>query len=157
MKGFSVGKGDQDNRDGESVNGPKVAADILSRMKPAVQARLQRAIEAVDPAIAQKIADNIIRFDSIIELNTKGLQVLLKEIPHQDLVLSLKTASQTVKDILFNNMSERKQTMVQEDLAALPPTRLSEIEQAQRRIVLKMDELRTSGAIRTDSKNDLWV
>lgn len=152
-----MGKGDQDNRDGESVNGPKVAADILSRMKPAVQARLQRAIEAVDPAIAQKIADNIIRFDSIIELNTKGLQVLLKEIPHQDLVLSLKTASQTVKDILFNNMSERKQTMVQEDLAALPPTRLSEIEQAQRRIVLKMDELRTSGAIRTDSKNDLWV
>ncbi len=152
-----MGKGDQDNQDGESVNGPKVAADILSRMKPAVQARLQRAIEAVDPAIAQKIADNIIRFDSIIELNTKGLQVLLKEIPHQDLVLSLKTASQTVKDILFNNMSERKQTMVREDLAALPPTRLSEIEQAQRRIVLKMDELRTSGAIRTDSKNDLWV
>jgi flagellar motor switch protein FliG len=157
MKEFGVGKGDQDNQDGESVNGPKVAADILSRMKPAVQARLQRAIEAVDPAIAQKIADNIIRFDSIIELNTKGLQVLLKEIPHQDLVLSLKTASQTVKDILFNNMSERKQTMVREDLAALPPTRLSEIEQAQRRIVLKMDELRTSGAIRTDSKNDLWV
>lgn len=148
---------ERDNRDDEAVDGPKIAADILSRMKPAVQARLQKAIEAVDPAIAQKIADNIIRFDSIIELNTKGLQVLLKEIPHQDLVLSLKTASQTVKDILFNNMSERKQTMVREDLAALPPTRLSEIEQAQRRIVLKMDELRTSGAIRTDSKNDVWV
>ena len=148
---------ERDNRDDEAVDGPKVAADILSRMKPAVQARLQKAIEAVDPAIAQKIADNIIRFDSIIELNTKGLQVLLKEIPHQDLVLSLKTASQTVKDILFNNMSERKQTMVREDLAALPPTRLSEIEQAQRRIVMKMDELRTSGAIRTDSKNDVWV
>ena len=148
---------ERDNRDDEAVDGPKIAADILSRMKPAVQARIQKAIEAVDPAIAQKIADNIIRFDSIIELNTKGLQVLLKEIPHQDLVLSLKTASQTVKDILFNNMSERKQTMVREDLAALPPTRLSEIEQAQRRIVLKMDELRISGAIRTDSKNDVWV
>jgi len=152
-----VANNERDNRDDEAVDGPKVAADILSRMKPAVQARLQKAIEAVDPAIAQKIADNIIRFDSIIELNTKGLQVLLKEIPHQDLVLSLKTASQTVKDILFNNMSERKQTMVREDLAALPPTRLSEIEQAQRRIVMKMDELRTSGAIRTDSKNDVWV
>lgn len=148
---------ERDNRNDEAVDGPKVAADILSRMKPAVQARLQKAIEAVDPAIAEKIAANIIRFDSIIELNTKGLQVLLKEIPHQDLVLSLKTASQTVKEILFNNMSERKQTMVRDDLAALPPTRLSEIEQAQRRIVQKMDELRTSGAIRTDSKNDIWV
>jgi flagellar motor switch protein FliG len=154
---LGVANNERDIRDDEAVDGPKVAADILSRMKPAVQARLQKAIEAVDPAIAQKIADNIIRFDSIIELNTKGLQVLLKEIPHQDLVLSLKTASQTVKDILFNNMSERKQTMVREDLAALPPTRLFDFGQAQRRIVMKMDELRTSGAIRTDSKNDVWV
>lgn len=152
-----MAKNDRDNQNDEAVNGPKVAADILSRMKPAVQARLQKAIEAVDPAIAEKIAANIIRFDSIIELNTKGLQVLLKEIPHEDLVLSLKTASQTVKDVLFNNMSERKQTMVRDDLAALPPTRLSEIEQAQRRIVQKMDELRTSGAIRTGSGNDVWV
>jgi flagellar motor switch protein FliG len=154
---LGVAKNDRDNQNDEAVNGPKVAADILSRMKPAVQARLQKAIEAVDPAIAEKIAANIIRFDSIIELNTKGLQVLLKEIPHEDLVLSLKTASQTVKDVLFNNMSERKQTMVRDDLAALPPTRLSEIEQAQRRIVQKMDELRTSGAIRTGSGNDVWV
>jgi len=150
----------RDKKDGsndEAVNGPKIAADILSRMAPAAQARLQKAIERVDPVIAKKIADNVIRFDSIVDVGAKGLQVLIKEVPHEDLVLALKTASQNVKEILFNNMSERKGAMVRDDLAALPPTRLSDIEAAQQRIVRKLDELRTSGAIRTESKNDLWV
>jgi flagellar motor switch protein FliG len=147
----------KDDPNQEAVNGPKVAADILSRMAPAVQARLQKAIERVDPVIAQKIAANVIRYDSIIELNAKGLQTLLKEVPHGDLVLALKTASQAVKDVLFNNMSERKGALVKDDLAALPPTKLSEIEAAQQRILRRVDDLRTSGAIRTDSKNDLWV
>lgn len=141
----------------EAVDGPKIAAQILSRMAPAAQARLQSAIERADPVIAQKIAQNVIRFDSVVEISAKGLQVLIKEVPHPDLVMALKTASRAVTDVLYNNMSERKRTMVQDDLAALPPTRLSEIEAAQQRILRKLDELRTSGAIHTEAKSGVWV
>lgn len=133
----------------ETVNGPKIAAQILARMSPAHQAKLMERINAKDAKIAGEIKKNIITYADIADLTSQGVQVLIKHVEHRDLVVSLKTASEKVKKALMENMSGRKKQVVDEDFAALPPTKLSEIEEAQKRIAVKMDELITAGSIRS--------
>lgn len=141
----------------EPVDGPRVAAEILKRMPSKDQARLVKAIEDSHPEIAKQIQENLFTFNDIAELTTQGLQVLIREIDHRDLVISLKRASEKVKQALFSNMSERKRKMVEDDFAALPPTHIEDVEQAQRRIIAKADELRTNGIIRSGSTKDVWI
>ena len=108
-----------------------------------------KSIESRDKKIAALINKNLISYENISELTSQGVQILIKNIEHKDLVLSLKTASEEVKLALLSNMSERKKIVVEDDFMALPPSKLSEVEESQRRIALKMDELITSGQIRS--------
>lgn len=133
----------------EAVNGPKIAAAILARMPAAHKEKLMAAIKAKDQKIAVEIDKSLITYENIAELTEQSVQILVKYVEHKDLVLSLKTAPENIKQILFKNMSSRKKQVVDEDFAALPPTKLSEIEEAQRRIAVKMDELLTAGLIRS--------
>jgi flagellar motor switch protein FliG len=133
----------------EPVNGPQVAAKILSRMSSEQQQKLLAAISNKDKTLAKKIHQNISTFEDIAELTAQGVQILVKAVEHDDLVRSLKTASSQVKKILFSNMSERKRTVVEQDFELLTNLKNSEIEAAQIRIVGKMDELKTAGLIRS--------
>lgn len=141
----------------EAIDGAKVAAQIINRMKENNKTKIIARIKATNPDIAQRIEEKMFRFDDIADLTDQGVQLLIKEIDHQSLVISLKTASAEVKEMLFKNMSERKKIMVEDDFINLPPMRLSEVETAQRSILNRLDQLRTAGAIRTNDVNDVWV
>lgn len=141
----------------EKVDGARIAADILSHMPSANKERILKEMSVRDPEILVKVQDNLLNFNDIASLTPQGMQVLIKSIEHNDLILSLKTASAEVKDAFFINMTERKAALVKEDFAALPKVKLSDVEEAQRRIMKKLEELRSSGQIRTQSKNDVWV
>lgn len=141
----------------EKVDGAKIAADILSRMPAAHREKVVKAMEKVDPAVTVKVAERLFDFNDIATLTPQGAQVLINAVDHKDLVISLKTASSEVKEVLFGNMSQRKAQLVKDDFTALPKIRISEVEDAQRRILKILDELRSSGQIRTQSKNDIWV
>ena len=141
----------------EPVDGPKVAADILNHMRPANKEKIVKAIQTSHPEIAERIEDSLYNFDDIAELAPQGVQTLLKEVQERDVVVSLKTASDKAKSAIFSNLSERKRRIVQSDFEALPSLRLSEVQEAQRRILKKLDELRTTGAVRTQGKHDVWV
>lgn len=141
----------------EPVDGPKIAAEILNRMDTPNKEKIVQAISKADPRLAQKIQASLWNFDEVTMVTSQGIQLLLNSIQHTDLVLSLKTASEDAKAVLFNNMSDRKAELVREDFAGLPAVKLSDVEAAQQRILKTLDGLRTSGQIRTQSKNDLWV
>ena len=141
----------------ETIDGAGVAAKILNSMRPEARARIVKAIQAAQPEVAVKIEEKLYNFEEIADLQPQGVQILLKEIDQRDLVLSLKTASENVKNILFENMSERRRQIVEEDFSALPQVKLRDVEEAQRRICIKLAALRTSGLLRTQSKNDIWV
>lgn len=141
----------------ERVDGPKIAADILKKMRASQKEKLVQAIELKSPKLAEKITASLFSFDDIKELTAQGLQVLIKEVDHQDIVLSFKLASTEVQGLLLNNMSERKRDMVMTDFEELPPTKKSEVEEAQKRILVRLDELRTQGVIRTQATNEIWV
>ena len=141
----------------EPVDGPKIAAEILNRMDSEKRERIQRKIEEKAPELSVKIKESLFDFNDLASLTPQGVQVLVAAVEQKDLVLSLKKASPQVKETLFVNMSERKAKLVKEDFESLPPVRVSDVEDAQKRIMKTLDELRSSGQIRTQSKNDLWV
>ena len=141
----------------EAIDGASVAAKILNSMRPSNRERIVKAIQARQPDLAVKIEEKLYNFEEIADLQPQGVQILLKEISHTDLVLSLKTASDTVKTVLFENMTERRKLIVEDDFANLPQVKLRDVEEAQRRIMQKLTALRTAGLLKTQSKNDIWV
>jgi flagellar motor switch protein FliG len=148
---------DDEKTPDEVIDGASVAAKILNSMRPSNRERIVKAIQQSQPQIAEKIEQKLYNFEEIADLQPSSVQILIKEIEHRDLVMSLKTASDNVKTVLFDNMTERRRQIVNEDFSALPQVKLRDVEDAQRRIMIKLSALRTSGLLKTQSKNDIWV
>jgi flagellar motor switch protein FliG len=86
-------------------------------------------------------------FEDIINVDDRGIQTILKEISSEDLVMALKTASDTLKDKIFRNMSERAAVMVKEDIEVKGPVRLSDVEKVQQKIIQTVKRLNEEGKI----------
>jgi flagellar motor switch protein FliG len=125
----------------EKVDGASIAAAILSRMPAQDQERLVKAIGAKSPSIAAKLENKLYNFERIADLEDTRVQDLVREVPHRDLVVSLKAAPENVRERILDNMSESKQRLVAEDFSSLPPMRVSDVQAAQRRILKKLEEM----------------
>lgn len=141
----------------EKIDGPAVVADILNSMGGEKKNRLVRAIAKRSPELAAQIEEKLFNFDDLLNLHAKGFQILLQEIDQRDLVLSLKTTTQELREAIFNNLSSRRAEMILDEFEALPTVKIREVESAQRRILETLDELRTAGKITTRSPNDVYV
>jgi len=80
-------------------------------------------------------------FEDLSQLDDRGVQVLLKEVSSEDISVALKGASDLMKDKVFSNMSERAAAMLKEDLEAMGPVRLSDVEKAQVKIAMVAKKL----------------
>ena len=80
-------------------------------------------------------------------MDNRGLQVLLKEVGRDDLLLALKTSNDEIKSRIFRNMSERAAQMLRQDLEALGPVRLRDVEQSQQTIVTVARKLEAEGKL----------
>lgn len=141
----------------EEVDGARIAADILNRMHPAHKEKLVRNIQTEAPEVAEKIEDNLYNFDEIADLNPQSIQTLIGAIDKNDLLHSLKLASDAVKEALFNNLSERRRQIVKDEYADLPQIKLADAQAAQRRVLEVLEKLRSEGKIRSHNPNDVWV
>ena len=84
-------------------------------------------------------------FEDLMYVDDKGIQNLLREVDNGKLVIAMKTAPDEIKQKLFKNMSNRAATLLKEDLEALGPTKLSDVEKAQAEMVQKCKELESQG------------
>lgn len=141
----------------ETINGAQIAAAILNRMAPEKKARLMERIQEANPAIAGKIEANLVSINDIPSLTSQSVQALLREIDRRDLVLSLKTATPQVQGAILQQMPERAQNILREELAALPDSSEQEARAAQARLISKMEEMRAQGRIREEAKNERWA
>jgi flagellar motor switch protein FliG len=133
--------------DDEKVKGAEVAAKILARMNPENRQRILEQLEQRTPERAQAVSEAIPRLERLVELPREGLQLLLKEAPHGDIVLSLKLVSEDLRYSILTNLSTRRRMQVEEDLAALPPVRKNDVYRAQERLLQRLEELRKVGKI----------
>lgn len=131
----------------EEVGGPKSVADILNFFDRNNEERILDEIDEMYPDLAENIKNLMFTFEDCKNIDDRGIQVVLKEVSRDQLVLSLKTASQELKDLIFKNMSKRGAEMILEDLDSLGPVKIKDVEKAQQGIVDVVRRLEAEGKI----------
>ncbi len=131
--------------DTNQLGGVEPIADMLNMMDKTTEKNIMSRVEEKDPELAEEIKKLMFVFEDLVYVDDKGIQNLLKEVDQQKLVIALKTSPEELKVKLFKNMSNRAAGLLKEDLDALGPTKLSDVEKAQSEIVQKCKELEAEG------------
>ena len=133
--------------EGSKIGGVNAVAEILNTLDHATESGILTEIEEVNPDLAENIRNLMFVFSDLIKLDDRAFQQVLKEIPQQELLMAMKTAPEPLKDKILSNMSKRASQMLKEDLEALPPQRLSDVEKAQQNIISIVKRLEDEGKI----------
>jgi len=137
-----------------ALGGVRSAADILNFVGAAQQTAIVDAVREYDPELAQKLLDEMFVFENLIDIDDRGIQLLLREIQSESLILALKGASEALREKIFKNMSQRAGDMLKEDLEAKGPVRLSEVEREQKEILKVARKLADEGQLMLGSGGD---
>jgi flagellar motor switch protein FliG len=136
----------------------EVMAEIFNNLDRAAEARILTALEERNRESAEKIRALMFTFDDLQRLDGPGIQVLLRAVPKDKLTLALKGASEPLREMFFNNLSERASKLLKDDLAALGPVRLRDVDEAQAQIVAQAKDLAAQGQIQlSDGRDDEMV
>jgi flagellar motor switch protein FliG len=127
--------------------GVPAIADLINSLDKRTMTSLMTRLEDKDPILAVEIRQHIFSFTDVIKIDNRGLQLVLREIPNQTLLLALKNAPEELREKLYEAMSERAAAMLKDDLAALGPQRVSDVEKAQKDIVAVVKRLEKEGKI----------
>jgi flagellar motor switch protein FliG len=130
-----------------SMGGVKTAAEMINLMGTAIEGTVIESIRNHDPELAQKIMDKMFVFDDVIKLDDKAIQLVLKEVASDSLIVALKGAQPEVKEKFLANMSTRAAETLREDLESRGPMRLSEVEAQQKEILKTVRRLADEGTI----------
>lgn len=131
--------------DTQQLGGVEPIADMLNMMDKNSEKNVMARVEEKDPELAEEIRKLMFVFEDLVFVDDRGMQELLKIVDNQKLTIALKTAPEEVKTKLFKNMSNRAANLLKEDLEALGPTKLSDVEKAQQEIVQQVKDLEAKG------------
>jgi flagellar motor switch protein FliG len=120
-----------------AMGGIRHAAEILNFVGQTVETTIVDNVREYDPELAQKILDEMFVFENLLDIDDRGIQLLLREVQSDALIIALKGASPGLREKIFKNMSQRAAEMLREDLDSKGPVRLSEVE-AQQKEILKI-------------------
>ncbi|MCP3178390.1 MAG: flagellar motor switch protein FliG [Desulfuromonadales bacterium] len=131
------------DKEQQELGGIDTVVDILARMEKGADRNILTRIDEVDPEMAEAIRKKMFTFDDLVMLDNPSLQKILREVDNDTLTLALKAATPEVKEKIFSNISIRAAEMIEEELEAMGPVRLSEVESMQQTIVkiaLRLEE-----------------
>ncbi|KFB66965.1 flagellar motor switch protein FliG [Candidatus Accumulibacter vicinus] len=130
-----------------AMGGVRAVAEMLNFMGSANETAVMDSIREYDPDLAQRILDEMFVFENLLDLDDRGIQLLLREIQSESLILAMKGASEPLRAKIFKNMSQRASEMLREDLDSRGPVRLSEVEAEQKEILKIVRRLADEGQI----------
>ena len=131
----------------KEVGGVKVAANIMNFVDTTSEQKIMGAINEKDTDMASKIQDLMFVFDDLYDVDDRGMQTILREVNNETLLLALKGCDEKMKEKIFTNMSQRAAELLKDDLEAKGPVRLSEVETAQKEILVIARRLADEGQI----------
>ncbi|MDE2365602.1 MAG: flagellar motor switch protein FliG [Betaproteobacteria bacterium] len=137
-----------------SVGGIRAAAEIINFMGSSDETSVLDNLREFDAGLAQKIMDQMIVFENLLDIDDRGIQLLLREVQSDSLVIALKGAAWELREKIFRNMSTRASEMLREDLEAMGPVRVSEVEAEQKLILQIVRRLADEGQIVFGSKSE---
>jgi len=136
------------------MGGVHTAAEILNFIGTANETAIMDSVREYDPDLAQKILDEMFVFENLLDIDDRGIQILLREIQSESLILALKGAAEALREKVFKNMSQRAAEMLREDLEAKGPVRLSEVEREQKEMLKIARRLADEGQIQLGASGD---
>ncbi len=139
-------QGEVNNRSGK-FGGRKQVAEILNETERGTWQEILDEMREIDDEVANEVNNLMFIFEDIVLLNDKYIQEILKEIDGKELTLALKGATEEIQEKIFGNMSKRAALGIKEDMEYMGPIRLSEVEEAQQRIVEVVRSLEEAGTI----------
>lgn len=144
----------KDSSKGKSLGGTRAAAEIMNYMSGENETGIIESLKGYDEVMAQKILDSMFIFEDIATLKDSVIQLILRDIPSEQLVIALKGATEQMRTKIYNNMSTRAAEMLKEDLENRGPVRLSEVEATQKQILQVVRKMADDGVIELGYKED---
>jgi flagellar motor switch protein FliG len=129
------------------IGGVKAAAKIMNFTKTAMESRIMKSIAKENKVLMTAIQDNMFVFDNLILSDDRSLQTLLRSLPQEALVLALKGADEALREKLFGCMSTRAAANLKDEMEALGPVRLTDVQEAQKQIINIARKLSDDGTI----------
>ncbi|MGA7180237.1 MAG: flagellar motor switch protein FliG [Thiobacillaceae bacterium] len=131
----------------QTAGGVKAAAEIINFVNGDHEEAIMSTLRDYDAELAQQIEDEMFIFDNLLDIDDKGIQLMLREVQSESLIVALKGASQHLQEKIFKNMSQRAAEMLREDLESKGPVRLSEVENEQKQILQTVKRLAEEGQL----------
>jgi flagellar motor switch protein FliG len=125
----------------------EMMAEIFNNLDRATEARFIKALEERNRESAERIKALMFTFEDLSRLDASGVQTLLRTIDKQKLAIALKGASEDLRELFFGNMSERARKLLKEDMEAMGPVRLRDVDEAQGYMVATAKDLAGKGEI----------
>lgn len=139
------------------VGGVDTVANILHHVDGRLSDQMIETIREKDVVLGQALEDKVFVFESLLEVNERGIQSILREISTEQLILAMRGVSEELRGKILNNMSKRAAEILQDDLEAAPPVKLSHVEQAQKEILRVARRLSDAGDIILDGRAEELV
>lgn len=134
-------------QDYTSAGGIEAIVQILNGVDRGTERTILDSLEIQDPELAEEIKKRMFVFEDIVNLDNRSIQRIIRDIENADLQLSLKVASEEVREAIFRNMSKRMADSFKEEMEFMGPVRLRDVEEAQTRIVATVRRLEEAGEI----------
>jgi flagellar motor switch protein FliG len=125
----------------------ELMAEIFNSLDRTVETKFMEELEKSSPESAEKIRSLMFTFEDLLKLDPSSIQTLIRAADKEKLPIALKGATETLRDMFFSNMSERAAKIMKEDMAAMGPVRLKDVEEAQQSIVSTTKDLEARGEI----------
>ena len=129
------------------MGGLKSAADIMNYLDTNIEGQLMDAIREQDEEMSQQIQDLMFVFDNLADVDDRAVQTILREVQQDALLKAIKGADDELREKITKNMSKRAAEMLLDDLEAMGPVRISEVEAAQKEILTVARRLADAGEI----------
>lgn len=141
----------------KKVMGTDNLAAILNATDATLEQEVLEALSAADQVLGDEVKEKMFVFDNLMTLDDRGLQVLIRDIPQENLLVALKGVDPQTAERFFQNMSERASAILREDLEASSPLKLSDVEAAQKEIVRTAKKLADQGELMIGKASNDYV
>lgn len=135
------------NQDYTIVGGVDSIVSILNTVDRGTEKHIMETLEIEEPELADEIRRKMFVFEDILSLDNRAIQTVLREVDNNELALALKNTNEEVQKIIFDNLSSRLASMIQEDMEYMGPVRMKDVEEAQQKIVGIIRKLEDSAEI----------
>jgi flagellar motor switch protein FliG len=140
-----------------SMGGVRNAAEILNILGKEVGEKVFSDLDEDDPALSQEIQESMFVFENLLDADDKGIQALVREVTSESLITALKGADEAMQEKIFKNMSKRAAELLQSDLEAMGPVRITDVEEAQKQVVAAARTLADDGKLILGSAGNDFV